>query len=81
MSQSWATEHELTFIKNLGTYRVGHKMSPMRLKLLANYLKAAQERFNWGNVDSGKVIQFAEAQLVEERIKTGQAALAPQSFC
>lgn len=79
MAPSWATEHELTFIKNLGTYRVGDEMRPMRLKLLVNYVKAAQERFNWGNVDSEKVIQFAEAELVEERLKTGQATLSPLS--
>ena len=73
MSQSWATEHELTFVNNLGTYRVGHEMSPMRLKLLENYVKAARERRDWGNMDGEKVIQFAEAALVEERLKMGPA--------
>ncbi len=55
-------------------------MIPMRLKLLENYVKAARERFNWGHVDSEKVIQFAEAALVEECLKTGHDAPAPLSF-
>jgi hypothetical protein len=75
MSQSWATEQELTFVKNLGTYREGHEIIPMRLKLLENYVKAARERYNWGNVNGERVIQFAEAELVEERLKTEQTSL------
>ena len=71
MSESWATQQELTFLKNLGTYREGHEITPMRLKLLANYVKAARERVDWGNVNGAKVIQFAEDQLAEERLKVG----------
>jgi len=77
MSQSWATEQELMFVKNLGTYREGHEIIPMRLKLLENYVRAARERFNWGNVNGERVIQFAEAELVEERLKTGQTFRSP----
>jgi len=71
MSESWATEQELTFLKNLGTYREGHEINPIRLKLLANDVKAARERVDWGNVNGEKVIQFAEDQFTEERLKTG----------
>jgi hypothetical protein len=71
MSESWATQHELTFLKHLGTYREGHEITPMRLKLLANYVKAARARVDWGSVNGEKVIQFAEAQYTEERLKAG----------
>ena len=69
MSDSWATQQELTFLKNLGTYREGHEITPMRLKLLANYVKAARKRVDWGNVNGEKVIRFAENQLAEECLK------------
>ncbi|ETW93198.1 hypothetical protein [Candidatus Entotheonella palauensis] len=71
MSESWATQQELTFLKNLGTYREGHEMTPMRLQLLANYVKAARERVDWGRVNGEKVIEFAEAQFAKERLKAG----------
>jgi hypothetical protein len=71
MSESWVTEQELTFLKNLGTYREGHEIHPMRLKLLANYVKAAPERVDWGNVNGEQVIQFAEDPFTEERLKAG----------
>ena len=71
MPESWATQQELTFLKNLGTYREGHEITPMRLRLLANYVKAARERVDWGNMNGEKVIQFAEAQFAEERLKAG----------
>ncbi len=70
MSESWATDQELTFLKNLGTHREGHEVAPKRLKLLESYLKAARERVDWGTVSGEKVIQFAEAQVAEERLKT-----------
>ncbi len=70
MAESWATEQELTFLKNLGTYRDGKDVAPLRLKLLENYLEAARERVDWGRVNGEQVIQFAEAQVAEERLKT-----------
>src|SRR5687768_8766032 len=30
-SGSWATQQALTFLKNLGTYREGHEIAPIRL--------------------------------------------------
>lgn len=71
MSQSWATQQELTFLKRLGTYREGHEITPMRRKLLANYVKAARERVDWGDVNGEKVIQFAEDQYAQECLKAG----------
>ena len=71
MSESWATQQELMFLKNLGTYREGHEITPMRLKLLENYIQAARERVDWGHVNGEQVIQFAEAQFAEERLKAG----------
>lgn len=69
MADSWATEQELSFLKNLGTYREGKDVGPVRLKLLENYLEAARERVNWGTVNGEQVIQFAEDQVAEERLK------------
>ncbi|ETW93832.1 MAG: hypothetical protein ETSY1_37510 [Candidatus Entotheonella factor] len=71
MSELWATQQELTFLKHLGTYRQGHEMTSTRLQLLANYVKVARERVDWGHVNGEQVIRFAEAQLAEERLKTG----------
>ena len=70
MSESWATDQELSFLQNLGTYREGHEVTPMRLKLLESYLKAARERVDWGHVNGEQVMQFAEDQVAEERLKT-----------
>ena len=72
MSESWATQQEVAFLKNLGRYREGHEVIPMRRKLLENYVKAARKRANWGNVNSETVIAFAEAQLAEEDHKDGR---------
>jgi len=72
MSESWATQQELTFLKNLGRHREGYEIIPMRRKLLENYVKAARKRADWGNVNSEKVIAFAEAQLAEEHLKIGR---------
>ena len=51
--------------------RQSHEITPVRLRLLANYVKAARERVDWGNMNGEKVIQFAEAQFAEERLKAG----------
>lgn len=69
MSASWATQQELTFVKHLGTYREGHEITPIRLKLLANYIKLARQRVDWGDVNGEQVIEFAEAQFAEESLK------------
>jgi hypothetical protein len=71
MALSWTTEHELSFITHLGTYREGHKITPMRLALLTNYVQAARTRRHWGTLDSATVIRYAEAQLAEEQRKAG----------
>ena len=70
MSESWATEQEITFLKHLGTYREGHEITPIRLKLLENYVKAARGRLDWGSVNRVKVMEFAEAQLAEARLNS-----------
>ena len=44
MSESWATQQEVTFLKNLGRHREGHEIIPMRRTLLENYVKAARKR-------------------------------------
>jgi hypothetical protein len=72
MAESWTTEQELKFIKNLGTYRQGHEITPMRLSLLEKYVQTARERCYWGTMHGEQVIKFAEAQLAEEHLKTGQ---------
>jgi hypothetical protein len=77
MSESWATQQEVTFLKNLGRHREGHEIIPMRRRLLENYVKAARKRADWGNVNSEKVIAFAEAQLAEEDHKDGQTLVSP----
>ena len=78
MAESWATQHEVTFLKNLGRHREGHEVIPMRRTLLENYVKAARKRADWGDVNSEKVIAFAEAQLAEERLKTGRTLSLPR---
>jgi hypothetical protein len=74
MATSWATEQEITFIKKLWSHREGHEITPMRLELLMSYVQAARHRLDWGNMNGEKIIQFAENQLAEERIKAGLAA-------
>jgi hypothetical protein len=73
MPESWTTEQELKFIKHLGTYGQGDAIPPMRLKLLENDIKASRERTDWGNVNSKKVIAFAEEQRVEEQLNPQHA--------
>ncbi len=73
MATSWATEQELTFIKKLGTHREGHEINPIRLGLLVSYVEAARHRLDWGSMDGEKIIQYAEDQLAEERLRAGQA--------
>ena len=70
MSESWTTEQELQFIKNLGMHRQGHRIILTRLKLLESYVKTARARFYWGAISGEQAIQFAEEQLTEEHLKT-----------
>ena len=74
MSQSWATEQELSFLKNLGTYREGDERRPRRLQLLEKYVKAARERSDWGPVNRETVMRFTEEMLAEAHLQTGQAS-------
>ena len=71
MAQSWTTEQELAFLKQLGTYREGHELRPIRLQLLEKYVMAARERSDWGPVNRETIMRFAEDMLAEERLKSG----------
>ena len=69
MVESWTTEQELRFIKNLGTHRQGYRILLTRLKLLEKYVQTARARFFWGTMNGERVITFAETQLAEEQLK------------
>ena len=74
MAESWATQQELTFLKYLGTYREGHELKPMRLRLLENDVKAAYERSDWGSVNRDTVLRLAEEMLAEACLHAEEAS-------
>ena len=64
MSSS-ATEHELHFIAKIGTFSDNTRRI-MRSELLRKYIIAAGSRVDWGGIDRGKAVTFAESELARE---------------
>ncbi len=64
-SANFATEHEIEFIRSLGT---NHESKIPKHKLLQNYITASRKRVNWGAIDRSKAIGFAIDELVRERL-------------
>lgn len=60
---NWSTENEIEHIKKLGTFAARHARNPDRKALLTNYIKSAERRYDWGNVNKVTVITFANFQL------------------
>lgn len=64
-STNFATEHEIEFIRSLGT---NHESKIPKHKLLQNYITASRKRINWGAINNLKAIGFACDELVRERL-------------
>lgn len=58
----WTTADEIHFIKEMGTHAEGGMTTPIK-KLLANYIRAAKSRKDWGFVNPQAVLSFAENRL------------------
>lgn len=64
------TEHEIEFIRGLGSWAPELDKSITRVKLLRGYLRGARRRTDWGRIDKASVMRFAQneserAELVE----------------
>ena len=64
-SANFATEHEIEFIRSLGT---NHESKIQKYKLLRNYITASRRRVDWGAINNLKAIGFAIDELVRERL-------------
>lgn len=60
----WGTPSELRFIKNIGTGKHNCESARVNTKsrkeLLEGYLAGTKLRYNWGNIDKEKVIEFTK---------------------
>lgn len=61
----FSTVHEIRFIENIGLDKFGGMVIQDRKALLTNYIKAAEKRSDWGNVDKDIVISTAKKLLRE----------------
>ena len=66
-SANFATEHEIEFIRSLGTNNKEAAKMP-RHQLLRNYIAASRRRVDWGAINNLKAIGFAIDELVRERL-------------
>ncbi len=61
----WGTADEIKYVSNIGQTRadkVGKVVSKEeRVRLLKNYLKASEERVDWGSMDKGKILRHTRA--------------------
>ena len=64
-STSFSTEHEIEFIRSIGT---NHESKVHKHKLLQNYIIASRKRVNWGAIDRSKAIGFACEELDRGRV-------------
>ena len=64
-STSFETEHEIEFIRSLGS---NHESKIPKHKLLQNYITASRKRVNWGAINKWKAIGFACEELDRERL-------------
>ena len=62
----WETRDELHFLSLLGRNALTVTHSPPRRVLLANYLKAAHQRDDWGTLDQDRCVEVATAMLRKE---------------
>lgn len=62
----WSTEVELNYIKNIGksllTSKCIQKNTP-RIDYLRGYLKAANQRIHWGEIDRHACIRFCQQEI------------------
>ena len=68
---SWNTDHEIGFIKNLGTgrnyaYKRKTSLPKSRKALLKLYIESAKVRSNWDGIDRETAIKFAEGCIEHE---------------
>jgi len=64
-NKSYTTQHEITWIKGLGTHKLPFGLAGNQVKLLKLYLSAAHTRVNWkeDGIDREEVLKFARALL------------------
>ena len=75
----YTTADEASFIDNLGRQSVdGKVLGP--LKVVEEYIKAANKRTNWGDIDGHAAIDYAKGRLRELRRNTVEARGAGRSF-
>jgi hypothetical protein len=60
----WETRDELHFLSLLGRHELS--VTTPRRVLLANYLKAAHQRDDWGTLDQDRCVEVATAMLRKE---------------
>ena len=65
----WNTKHEIQFLTNLGFHSLplGHARDP--IKLLKNYIKAAEKREEWGGMNPLTITRYAKSLLDSINVK------------
>jgi len=71
-SIKWDTQDEIAYIRGLGMHRSPSRRSGTRLELLEGYLRGAQAKKEWADVDRNLVMMYLENAIAEER-KNGTA--------
>jgi hypothetical protein len=61
----FSTMHELRFIENIGLNQFGGFLMESRKSLIVKYIKAAQRRVDWANIDKDIVLSTAKKLLKE----------------
>ena len=69
-STLYGTQKELDYLSRIGTFSPSAVVANSdRAQMLEGYLAGARARKDWGKMDGGKVIAFAEQQLRKEQRK------------
>lgn len=58
---AWGTADEIAFIRGLGLWYNGQRMS--RISLLRGYIEGARNRADWGATNSRESIDYARREL------------------
>ena len=59
----WSTYDELNYIDNLGNIKFRQLKWITKKELLQDYLRGAKKRKDWGTMDAGRVIGYAQSML------------------
>ena len=64
---SWTTEHEIKFVKYIGTWGEKRSGKKTKLELLNNYLASTWKRKTFGEeVDKNRLITFIQSEIEAE---------------